>query len=110
MTGNGPGSVDDLDEVACRAVIRERDLVLIDFWAQWCGPCRSLAPVVDELAARHPALTVVKVDVEANGNLADEFDVQSIPSLLLFKAGQCVDRQVGKVPYVHLERMVARHV
>lgn len=110
MAGNGPGSVDDLDEVACRAVIRERDLVLIDFWAQWCGPCRSLAPVVDELAARHPALTVVKVDVEANGNLADEFDVRSIPSLLLFKAGQCVDRQVGKVPYVHLERMVARHV
>ncbi len=72
-------------------------IVLIDFWAQWCGPCRSLAPVVDELAARHPALTVVKVDVEANGNLADEFDVRSVPSLLLFKAGQCVGRQVGKV-------------
>ena len=58
----------------------------------------------------HPALTVVKVDVEANGNLADEFDVRSIPSLLIFKAGQCVDHQVGKVPYVHLKRMVARHV
>ena len=110
MAGNGPGSVHDVDEAACRALIRERDLVLVDFWAQWCGPCRSLTPVIDELAARHPALTVVKVDVEANGNLADVFDVRSVPSLLLFKEGQCVECQVGKVPYVHLERMVAKHV
>ena len=65
--------------------------------------------MVAELAMRHPALTVLEVDIEANGELADQFEVQSVPSLLLFKAGECVDRRIGKVPFVELERMVRRH-
>ncbi len=64
---------------------------------------------VAKIAETHPGLTVVKVDIDVNGELADEFGVQSIPSLLLFKAGACVERLVGKVPYIAIERALARH-
>ncbi len=65
--------------------------------------------MLERLAETHPQLTVVKVDVDANGELADQFGVKSIPSLLLFKAGECVDRLVGKVPYIKIVRAVEKH-
>jgi thioredoxin 1 len=109
ITGQASENLRDADTPACKAAIDAGGYVLVDFWATWCGPCRSLAPVLAELAGRHAELTILKVDVEANGGLADEFGVRSVPSLLLFKAGACVDRLVGKVPYVTLERMIAKH-
>jgi thioredoxin-like negative regulator of GroEL len=65
--------------------------------------------VLADLAGRRPELTVLEVDIEQNGAFADEFAVRSVPSLLLFKRGTCVDRRVGKVPFVELDRMVAKH-
>jgi thioredoxin 1 len=65
--------------------------------------------VLADLAGRRPELTVLEVDIEQNGAFADEFTVRSVPSLLLFKGGTCVDRRVGKVPFVELDRMVAKH-
>jgi thioredoxin 1 len=109
MTGQATTNLRDADTQACKAAIDEGRYVLVDFWAKWCGPCRSLTPVLAELAGRHPELTVLKVDIESSGGLADEFGVQSVPSLLLFKAGRCVDRLVGKVPYVVLDRMIVKH-
>ncbi|BBX75614.1 thioredoxin [Mycobacterium shinjukuense] len=70
--------------------------VLVDFWATWCGPCKMVAPVLDEIAAeRSGSLTVAKLDVDANPQTAREFQVVSIPTLILFKDGQPVKRIVG---------------
>ncbi len=97
------------DTEGVKATVGQGDLVLVDFWAEACGPCRSLKPVVADLAGRRPSLTVLEVDIEQNGALADEFGVRSVPTFLLFKDGACVDRRTGKMPFVELDRMIASH-
>ncbi len=92
-----------------RASVAQGNLILVDFWAEWCGPCRSLHPVLADLASRRPELTILKVDIEKNDPLAEDYNVQSVPSLLLFKDGECVDRRVGKTPFVEIDRMIAKH-
>jgi thioredoxin 1 len=104
-----PANLRAADGPALKSAIAQEALVLVDFWASWCGPCRALAPMVERIAETHPELAVVKVDVEANDALADEFGVRAVPSLLLFKKGACVERLIGKVPYITIQRALARH-
>ena len=72
--------------------------VLLDFWASWCGPCRMVGPLVEQLAAEHPEIAVGKVNVDEEPELAAQFQIMSIPTLLVFKNGQLTQRAVGARP------------
>lgn len=72
--------------------------VVVDFWAEWCGPCRQIAPVLEEIAAEVPAVTIAKVNVDDNQELAARFGVMSIPTLLVFNNGEVAKRIVGAKP------------
>ena len=72
--------------------------VLVDFWASWCGPCRMVSPLVDEIAAEHPEIKVGKINVDEQPELASQFQVMSIPTLMVVKNGQVTQRTVGARP------------
>ena len=81
-----------------REVLQDSGTVLVDFWATWCGPCRMLAPILEELSGQHPELKIVKVDVDENRDLALQYGIESIPTLLVFKGGKLVNQAVGARP------------
>ena len=79
-------------------VINSEKPVLLDFWAPWCGPCRMVGPIIDEIAAEHPEYKVVKINVDEEVELASRYGVVSIPSLMVMKNGQIVNQSVGARP------------
>lgn len=85
--------------------------VLIDFWAAWCGPCRMVGPLVEELAKEFDGRAVVgKVDVDAQPEIAERYNIRNIPALLYFKDGQIVDKQVGAVPKSVLHQKLSKQL
>lgn len=82
-----------------KEILSEGKPLVIDFWAPWCGPCRMVSPIIDELAAEYEGKVVIgKCDVDENGDMAADFGIRSIPTVLFFKDGQLVDKQVGSAP------------
>lgn len=89
------------------AVLQSSDPVLVDFWAEWCGPCKMIGPMLDELAGEYAGkVKVAKVNIDHNRSTAMKYHVRSIPMLLLFKDGQVQATQVGAVPKAQLKAML----
>ncbi|MCX8043426.1 MAG: thioredoxin [Desulfobacterota bacterium] len=85
--------------------------VLVDFWAEWCGPCRMLAPTIEEIAREYSSTVKVgKVNVDQNPELSERFAIRSIPTIMLFKNGQIVDQTIGVQSKETLQKMISRHI
>ena len=85
--------------------------VLVDFWAEWCGPCKMIAPVLEDIAKEHPGrIQIAKLNVDDNPNIARRYDVMSIPTLIVFRSGQAVEHIVGAVPAPVLRQKVLPYV
>ncbi len=85
--------------------------ILVDFWASWCGPCKVIAPGLEELAEELKGQAhVAKIDVDQNGDLANRFGIRSIPTLMVFKEGKVVDQLIGAAPKEQIRRMLEKHV
>jgi thioredoxin 1 len=105
------GKTIELTDANFDQVISTEKAVLVDFWAEWCGPCKMIGPLVEELAGDYEGRAVVaKLNVDENPQTAAKFGIRSIPTLLVFKGGQIVDKQVGAVPKSVLAQKLAAQV
>jgi thioredoxin 1 len=92
-------------------VLKSSTPVLVDFWAEWCGPCRGLAPKLEEIATEMQGkLRVVKINIDENPNTPSKFGIRSIPTIILFKDGQEVEQLLGNLPKNNIVDMIKRHV
>jgi len=107
----GANTVTVTDESFDEDVLGSDKLVLVDFWATWCGPCRMVAPVLEEIAAEHPdTLTIAKLDIDKNPKVSRDYRVMSVPTLILFKGGEPVKQIVGAKPKAALMRDLAGYL
>jgi thioredoxin 1 len=99
------------DDTFDETIKNARGPVLVDFWAAWCGPCKVIAPFLDQLAGEMSGqATIAKVNVDENGDLSARFGIRNIPTLLIFKDGRLVDQTIGALPKESLRTLIQRHL
>lgn len=105
------GKTIELNDSNFEQIVNTDKPVLVDFWAEWCGPCKMIGPVVEELAGDYEGKAVIaKLNVDENPSMTAKFGVRSIPTLLVFKNGQVVDKQVGAVPKSVLSQKIQAQI
>lgn len=101
----------EITDASFAELIKSDTPVLVDFWAEWCGPCKMIGPVVEEIAGEYEGKAIVgKMDVDANSNVPASFGIRSIPTLMIFKGGAMVEKIVGAVPKHVLTSKLEAHV
>jgi len=107
----GQNTLTFTDAAFDQEVLRSEVPVLVDFWAEWCGPCRQMGPTIDVVASEYVGkVKVGKVDVDSNGSTAMRYNVRGIPTLLLFKGGHVVEQRVGAICKSDVQKMIDPHV
>ena len=105
------GEMEHLTDAGFAASVQGEIPILVDFWAAWCAPCRMLAPILEELAGEYEGcLRIAKLNVDEESAAAQQYGIQSIPTLLLFKNGEVADKVVGVVPKEALSRLLEKHL
>ena len=105
-------SVEQVTDSTFKQEVLESEIpVLVDFWAPWCGPCKMVAPIVDEVAVQYNGkLKVVKINTDESPSIASQYSIRSIPTLMIFKQGQQVDTVVGAVPKTTLDKTLEKYL
>jgi thioredoxin 1 len=99
------------DQDFTKDVLKSQNLVLVDFWAQWCAPCKQLTPIISELAGEFAGkIEFFKLNIEENPEAPTKYEVRGIPNLILFKDGQAVDSKVGSLPKAALKEWLDSHI
>jgi len=107
----GEAIIELTDQNFNQEVLNAQGLVLVDFWAAWCGPCRTIAPIIEELAQEYAGrIKVGKLNVDENRETANRYNIQSIPTLLLFKDSQILEQLIGVQPKQVLKKAIEKHL
>ncbi len=99
----------DSDTNESQKAIQHGGFVMLDFWSTHCGPCKSLIPLLNEIAEKYPKLSILKIQIEVSDSLDEKYDVKSVPALLLFKDGKYIDRLMGRSPFPMIDNLINKH-